>query len=103
MERSADMQSVPDLMPISSLRQTQNKVLGKLPESPVVLTQHGRAVAVLVDPDMWNDLLEELETWQDSFAALEAKYQVAIGEDEVLDWKTAKALQSPAKQDAVSA
>lgn len=97
------MQSIPELIPISSLRQTQNEVLGKLPESPVVLTQHGRAVAVLVDPDTWNDLLEELETWQDSFAALEAKYQVAIGEDEVLDWQASKAPQSPAKQDAVPA
>ena len=97
------MQSVPELMPISSLRQTQNEVLGKLPESPVVLTQHGRAVAVLVAPDMWNDLLEELETWQDSFAALEAKYQVAIGKDEVLDWQASKALGNPAEQDAVPA
>jgi hypothetical protein len=94
MERSTDVQTVPELMPISSLRQTQNEVLGKLPESPVVLTQHGRAVAVLVAPDMWNDLLEELETWQDSFAALEAKYQVAIGEDEVLDWQASKAAQN---------
>jgi PHD/YefM family antitoxin component YafN of YafNO toxin-antitoxin module len=97
------MQSVPELMPISRLRQTQNKVLGKLPESPVVLTQHGRAVAVLVDPEMWNGLLEELETWQDSFAALEAKYQVAIGADEVLDWQASKALQGPATHDAVPA
>jgi prevent-host-death family protein len=87
------MQSVPELIPISSLRQTQNNVLSKLAESPVVLTQHGRAVAVLVDPEMWNDLLEELETWQDSFAALKAKYEVAVGADEVLDWQASKAAQ----------
>ena len=91
------MQSVPELMPISSLRHTQNEVLSKLPSSPVVLTQHGRAVAVLVDPGVWNDLLEELETWQDSFAALEAKYQIAVGA-EVIDWETSRA-----NQDAVPA
>ena len=88
------MQRVPELMPISKLRQTQNELLSRLPESPVVLTQHGRAVAVLIDPEMWNDLLEELETWQDSFAALEAKYQVALGEQEVLDWDETRATKN---------
>jgi PHD/YefM family antitoxin component YafN of YafNO toxin-antitoxin module len=92
------MWSVPALVPISKLRQTQNEVLEKLPESPVVLTQHGQAVAVLVDPDTWNALVEALETWQDSFAALEAKYQIAIGAEEVIDWETPRA-----NQDAVPA
>jgi PHD/YefM family antitoxin component YafN of YafNO toxin-antitoxin module len=92
------MQTVPELVPISRLRQTQNKVLEKLPESPVVLTQHGQAVAVLVDPDTWNELVEALETWQDSFAALEAKYQVAVGAEEVIDWETSRA-----RQDAIPA
>jgi PHD/YefM family antitoxin component YafN of YafNO toxin-antitoxin module len=89
---------VPELVPISKLRLTQNEVLCKLPQSPVVLTQHGEAAAVLVDPQMWNDLLEELETWQDSFDALEEKYLLAIGEEEVIDWEKAKA-----ELDAVSA
>lgn len=92
------MLSIPELMPISRLRQTQNEILAKLTESPVVLTQHGRAVAVLVDPDQWNDLAEELETWQDSFAALEAKYKIAVGKEAVIDWETAKA-----QRDAVPA
>jgi prevent-host-death family protein len=89
---------VPELVPISKLRLTQNEVLGKLSQSPVVLTQHGEAAAVLVDPRMWNDLLEELETWQDSFDALEEKYLLAIGGEEVIDWAEAKA-----EPDAVSA
>ncbi len=97
------MQSIPELIPISMLRQTQNDILGKLSEAPVVLTQHGRAVAVLADPDMWNELIEELETWQDSFAALEAKYQIAIGEQEVIDWEASKAQQGAAVQDAIPA
>lgn len=95
------MQSVPELMPISRLRQTQNEILDELPEAPVVLTQHGRAVAVLVDPEMWNDLIAELETWQDSFAALELKYQIAVGEQEVIDWETLKAQAHAKKQDAL--
>lgn len=90
--------SVPKLVPISKLRLTQNEVLSILGQSPVVLTQHGEAVAVLVDPSMWNDLLRELEVWQDSFDALEEKYLLAIGEEEVIDWEEAKA-----EHDAVSA
>ncbi len=85
------MMTVPELVPISKLRQTQNEVLAKLSESPVVLTQYGEAAAVLVDPEMWNKLLEDLETWQDSFDGLEAKYRIAIGEEEVIDWEEAKA------------
>jgi PHD/YefM family antitoxin component YafN of YafNO toxin-antitoxin module len=57
---------VPELVPISRLRQTQSEVLHKLSASPVVLMRRGEAVAVLVDPQLWNALLEELETWQDA-------------------------------------
>ncbi|MFO7740685.1 MAG: hypothetical protein R6X31_00065, partial [Anaerolineae bacterium] len=53
--------------------------------------QYGDAAAVLVDPDQWNQIVEELETWMDSFDALEARLAVAMGEDEVLDWEEARA------------
>jgi len=92
------MITVPKLVPISKLRQRQNEILAKLSESPVVLTQHGEAVAVLVGPEMWNQLLEELETWQDSFDAVEAKYRILTGEEEVIGWEEAEV-----ELDAVSA
>ena len=90
--------TVPELVPISRLRQTQNEILARLSESPVVLTQHGEATAVLVAPDMWNRLLEELETWQDSFDGLEVKYHMLTGEEKVIDWEEAEA-----ERDGVSA
>jgi len=92
------MIAVPELVPISKLRQTQNEVLARLSQSPVVLTQHGEAAAVLVDPEMWNKLLEELEAWQDSFDALEVKYRILSGEERVVDWEEAEA-----RLDALSA
>lgn len=85
------MNKVLELIPISRLRQEQNEVLKRLAEGPVVLTQYGDAAAVLVDPDQWNQVVEELETWMDSFDALEARLAVAMGEDEVLDWEEARA------------
>jgi len=85
------MNKVLELIPISRLRQEQNEVLKRLAEGPVVLTQYGDAAAVLVDPDQWNQIAEELETWMDSFDALEARLALAVGEDEVLDWEEARA------------
>lgn len=85
------MNVVPTLVPISKLRQTQSEVLEQLSEGPIVLTQHGEAAAVLVDPEQWNRLIEELEIWQDSYDAMEARYRVAIGEDEVIEWSEVEA------------
>ncbi len=85
------MNKVLELIPISRLRQEQNEVLKRLAEGPVVLTQYGDAAAVLVDPDQWNQIAEELETWMDSFDALEARLALAVGEDQVLDWEEARA------------
>jgi len=60
------MSKIPELVPISELRLRQSEVLERLPEGPVVLTQRGRAAAVLVDPDQWNSLISELEDLLDA-------------------------------------
>jgi PHD/YefM family antitoxin component YafN of YafNO toxin-antitoxin module len=85
------MNKVLELIPISRLRQEQNEILERLADGPVVLTQYGDAAAVLVDPDQWNQIIEELETWMDSFDALEEQLALATGEDEVMEWEAAKA------------
>lgn len=54
-----------------------------------MLTQHGEAVAVMVDPKQWNQLIEDLEMWRDSFEAMEARYQIAVGEEEVIEFAPA--------------
>ena len=66
------MNKIPELVPISSLRHQQNQILDKIADQPVILTQHGRARAVLIDPDQWNQLIEELEDLQDALDAIEA-------------------------------
>jgi antitoxin Phd len=67
------MPAMPELIGISELRLRQNEVLGKLHAGPVLLTQRSRAVAVLVSPKQWNELMEELEDLQDIIAAKEAR------------------------------
>ena len=67
------MHIIPNLFPISELRQRQNKILQMLPDGPVVLTQHGRASVVLVSPEQWNQMVIELEDLQDALDAAEAR------------------------------
>lgn len=67
------MQTIPNLLPISELRQQQNKILQMLSDGPVVLTQHGRASVVLVSPEQWNQMVNQLEDLQDALDAVEAR------------------------------
>jgi prevent-host-death family protein len=85
------MEVIPELMPISELRLRQNEVLSKLPEGAVVLTQHGRAVAVLVSPQQWNNLIEELEDLEDVLEAAEIKRRIETGEEAVTEWSEIEA------------
>jgi prevent-host-death family protein len=67
------MLPIPDIVGISDLRLRQNEVLSRLHKGPVVLTQHSRAVAVLVSPEQWNEIIERLEEAEDALDILEAR------------------------------
>jgi prevent-host-death family protein len=67
------MAAIPGICGVSDLRTRKSEILSKLRDGPVVLTQHARAVGVLVSPGKWNQLIEELENLQDALAALEAR------------------------------
>lgn len=84
------MNPVPYTIPISDMRFQQSALLARVEESPVVLTKQGRAVAVLVDPNYWNQILEELEDMADALAVAQARIAVLRGEEELLDWTTVK-------------
>ena len=66
------MAAIPKIAPISDFRSRQNELLQQLAEGPLVLTQHGRAAAVLVSLEEWNQLIEQLEYLEDSLTALDA-------------------------------
>ena len=67
------MAIIPEIVPISDLRLRQSEVLDKLANGPVVLTQHSRARAVLVDMGQWRRLMEEMEDLQDALTSLQAR------------------------------
>jgi len=65
--------TLPEVIPISELRLQQNKLLRSLSDKPVLLTQHGRAVAVLLKPDFYDRLVEQIEDLQLALDAIEAR------------------------------
>lgn len=67
------MDPLPEVVPISELRLRQNDLLEKVSAKPIVLTQHGRAVAVLLGPEPYNRLLEHIEDLQLAIDAVEAR------------------------------
>ena len=54
------MQLALEAIPISELKAGPNKVLEKIAERPMLLTQNGRSVAVLVSPESCNQREEQL-------------------------------------------
>jgi prevent-host-death family protein len=80
------MDIIPRITPISDLRHQPTKFLKMLLDGPVVLTQRGQAAAVLVSPNQWNSLIEQLEDALDTIEALKAKLSLAIGQAELVDW-----------------
>jgi len=70
------------------MRKRQAHVLKEISHRPVIFTQRGRGVAVLVSLDQWEQLMEQLEDLEDAVTALEARLSDAdapsIPLDEVL-------------------
>jgi PHD/YefM family antitoxin component YafN of YafNO toxin-antitoxin module len=64
---------MPELLGISELRLRQNEVLQKLKEGPILLAQRSQAVAVMVSPEMWNEMVERIEDLQDALAVAQAR------------------------------
>jgi PHD/YefM family antitoxin component YafN of YafNO toxin-antitoxin module len=78
------MNKVPELVPISEMRTHQAAILEQLKQGPIVLTHHSKAAAVLVDPNQWNWLLEQLEDARDLATIRQQEREEEQGQAEVL-------------------
>jgi prevent-host-death family protein len=70
------MQILSPIVPISDLRYETKDVLEQVAHGPVVLTQRGRATAVLVKFDIYNEMaqrLQRLEELRDEAIAIIAQ------------------------------
>lgn len=69
-----------DIQPVSEFRANAAKFIEQVRETkkPLVISQHGRGAAVLVDYDVFHDLLDELEVHR-AFAESEASIREGRG------------------------
>jgi prevent-host-death family protein len=67
-----------DIQPVTEFRANAAKVIEQVRETgaPVILTQHGRGAAVLLDVEAYEAMVDELELLRD---ARTAEAQVATG------------------------
>ncbi|MEZ4865407.1 MAG: type II toxin-antitoxin system Phd/YefM family antitoxin [Caldilineaceae bacterium] len=63
------MQLALEAVPITSFKNGPNEVVKKIAQQPLLLTQHGRTVAVVVHPDQWNEMVTQLS--ERRFSAME--------------------------------
>ena len=82
------MATIPEIIPISDIRQRQNEILQQLSNGPIVLTQHGKAAAVLVDPEQWNSFMEELDDLRDVLTLYKQDRAITAGQLEFEDINT---------------
>jgi len=74
------MSAMPQIAPITEMRNTHTGVLSKLKNGPVFLTQRGSSAAVLLSPVQWerlNQRIDELETMID---ILQSKVEILSGQ-----------------------
>jgi prevent-host-death family protein len=64
---------MPEVVPISDMRTRQKDLLEVAAENPILLTHHGRAVAVLLGPERFNRLLERVEELELALDAAEVR------------------------------
>ena len=50
-------------MPVSDLRTNQAEIIATLDNTPIMLTNRGEGAGVLVHPNIWNKLVEEVERY----------------------------------------
>jgi prevent-host-death family protein len=99
------MDAVPELAPISEIRKRQNEIFVQLHDNPVILTQRGRAAAVLVSPEQWNRLIARLKDLEQALkealdvrAVQEIEARISAGEEPILDWADVEAESSKESQ-----
>ncbi len=80
------MHSLPTIAPMSDLRIRQAEIVEKAKEGPVVLVERGSKPAlVAVSPELWNLLTERLEYLEDVAAIYKKKWELATGQDEMVE------------------
>ena len=79
------MAAIPQILPMSDMRNRHAEVIEKLVDGPVFLTRHGVGEAVLVSNEQWAILMRYIEDQADIIDVLEAKLEIALSQDQIED------------------
>ena len=74
------MLMVPQILPISDMRNRHVEVMDKLADGPVFLTRRGEGAAVLLSTDQWQSIMCRLEEQADIVDVFEAEFAELRGE-----------------------
>lgn len=74
------MSAMPQILPISDMRNHHPKVMKKLENGPVFLTLRGEGTAVLLSNQQWEKLMSYIDEQADIIDVLEAQLAEAQGE-----------------------
>lgn len=72
-----DIRPSADVLPVTEFRANTSELLARIrtTKRPMILTQHGRAAAVLMDVEVYEDLLDEMALLRDIRIAEEQESQ----------------------------
>lgn len=76
-----------DVRPVTEFRANTSALIDQMRSSrrPLILTQHGRSAAVLLDPEVYEDLISEVELLRDlSISEAQIASGQVIQHDEVI-------------------
>lgn len=80
------MNPLPTMAPISDMRIRQADIIEKATRGPVILLERGSKPAlVVVSPEFWNNLMEQIEYLEDVAAVYKKKWELATGQDEMVE------------------
>lgn len=88
------MQLALEAVPISELKTGPNQVVEKIAQQPLMLTQHGRSVAVMVSPQQWNDLVTQLSQRRFTEAEIRAIAKAYQKRAEGMEYETMEDLKA---------
>jgi len=69
------MQIMPDVVPVSQLRDKHKQIFNQIAQGPIILAQRSRSAAVLVSISDWNAREKRLEILEARLKYLEMKRQ----------------------------
>ena len=92
------MQAALEAVPITTFKNGPTEIVEKIAKQPLMLTQHGRSIAVVVSLEQWNDIVDQLEERQFTkthMDALATAYHNRLrGDSDYVDGEDLKAMMA---------